>query len=239
MLMVTKCPGAVYFFGCFPSLQLKIFHLKCIEENLKRRIWKINWNLSKGFKVVPIQNSTLEHLQILTFNTWVLSPDTFYRWDHLKGERSQTQTHLLVLPQCTNCVWSAILREDRAGLKLESNIFCSSRPAQDPPDEHLYYCFMRTKPRLEAKIGQPKVRPPCWSNCFAWHTADRHALLIHTQNTRTTDFFIPTRPERFAWLGLTRETCFSNGSSAAIKVLISVIIVCLAALCRGIYLIWA
>ena len=198
--------------------------------------------LEPSAKASKLFQSKTQHLNTCRFaplapGCWVQT--AFYRWDHLKGERSQTQTHLLVLPQCTNCVWSAILKEDRAVLKLESNIFCSSRPARDPPDEHLYYCFMRTKPRLEAKIGQPKVRPPCWSNCFAWHTADRHALLIHTQNTRTTDFFIPTWPERYAWLGLTRETCFSNGSSAAIKVLISVIIVCLAALCRGIYLIWA
>ena len=139
MLMVTKCPGAVYFFGCFPSLQLKIFHLKCIEENWKRRIWKINWNLSKGFKVVPIQNSTLEHLQILT---WVLSPDSVLQVGSLERRKiSDTNTSPCVASMHKlRLIRDSKRRSSRFEIRIKYFLLLKtcSRPAQDPPDEHLY-----------------------------------------------------------------------------------------------------
>ena len=129
--MVTKCPGAVYFFGVLSKFAIKDFSPQMYWRKLKKADMKDKLELEPSAKASKLFQSKTQHLNTCRFSPltpgcWVQT--AFYRWDHLKGERSQTQTHLLVLPQCTNCVWSAILREGRAGLKLESNIFCSSRP---------------------------------------------------------------------------------------------------------------
>ena len=129
------------------------------------------------------------------------------RWDG--EERSQTQT---LLSHHTLCLLH---------LKMQG------RSSRDPP-------YTRTKHKLGKAVFRDRLgqgASPLLVQLFCL-THGRQARTFNSQEKHThPHFFICTKhehtcPERYASLRLTQETCFSNGSSAAIKVLISVIIVC-------------